>query len=118
MNDDDRDSAAALAEAARAREERRREADRNEVFNDVYKTVDEIRAEWRDQVKKQWYWFAGFAAAVLAGLAVHVFWVLAMIAAIGMIMTWERARERKRSYERVLFENELERKILAHEAGK
>jgi len=111
-----RDQAAALARAARQRDERRREADRNEVFNDVYKTVDDIRSEWHAATKKQWFWVIGLALTVLGGLVVPVLLVLSLIAAVGTAMSWETARERKRAYKRVLFERDLEQKILEHEA--
>jgi hypothetical protein len=132
MNDDERPAetaqsepeaadaarAAALAEAARARHERRREADRNEVFNDVYKSVEDIRSEWREAVRRQWLWALGLALTVLGGLVVPVVWVLGLIPVIFLAMSWESARERKRAYERVTFESDLEQKILAHEAAK
>ena len=110
--------AAALAEAARSRHERRREADRNEVFNDVYKSVEDIRSEWREAVRKQWLWVGGLVLLVLGGLVVPVVWVLGLIAVVGVAMSWERARERKGAYDRALFESDLEQKILAHEAAK
>jgi hypothetical protein len=132
MSDDDRpvdseasdpataalERSAAQAEAARARFERRREADRNEVFNDVYKTVEDIRSEWREAVRKQWLWVLGLGLTILGGLVVPVVWVLGLIPLIFVVMSWERARERKRAYERALFESDLEQKILAHEAAK
>ncbi len=88
----------------------------DEMFPDVHKSLEDVRAEWAGAARKMWIWIAAVVATALAGIAVQALWMLSLVALGGAAFAWDVQNERRSTYKRMVLESEIEKSILAHEA--